>query len=159
MGTEPTPKSSWALAMSSHRLFVSVRRLVSSRPQDSSSLEFPWGLQMSWRSGSQQGGSHTAGEGRRRGKKRQWKLILIRKLQMSNYFNFLKLLWPFTDTLCNAKVLCLGAELKKEEGDCYYKLNALEVTVISLAFSKRTGLINFLLIYAKVKLESTSKAL
>ena len=33
------------------------------------------------------------------------KLMTSQWIQMSNYFNFLKLLWPFTDTLFNAKLL------------------------------------------------------
>lgn len=54
----------------------------------------------------------------------------------SHYFNFLKLLWPFTDTLFSAKLLILGAKRKEEEGECYYKGNVLELTLISLAFMK-----------------------
>lgn len=57
-------------------------------------------------------------------------------MQMSNYFNFLKLVWLFTDTLYYAKLLRLGAKGIKEEGDCYNKWNALEEILISLAFSK-----------------------
>lgn len=32
-------------------------------------------------------------------------------------FNFLKYLWPFTDALHDAKVLCVEAKWKKEEAD------------------------------------------
>lgn len=49
-----------------------------------------------------------------------------------------------------------GAKWKEEEGDCCSKLNALEVILISLAFSEHMKIMNFLQIYVKVQLESTS---
>lgn len=145
MGTDPTPKSSWALAMSSHRLLVSVRRLVSSRLHDCVLFEVLCRLHMSWRSGIN---THTHTQGRKQGK---W----CQKTQTSYLFNFLEILWPSADTLYDFN----WGQSEKEEEHCYCKSNAPEVIVIFLAFRACTEIMNFLLIYAKVQLERTSEAL
>lgn len=146
MGTDPTPKSSWALAMSSHRLLVSVRRLVSSRLHDCVLFEVLCRLHISWRSGIN---THT--QGRKQG---EWWLKTGQKTQTYYLFNFLELLWPSTDTLYDLN----WGQSEKEEEHCYCKWNAPEVIVIFLAFRECTEIMNFLLIYAKVQLGRTSKA-
>lgn len=99
-------------------------------------------------------GTEKEGTGKR---KTQWSLITSQWMQMSDYFNFLQPLWLFTDTLCDAKLLCPRANWTKEEGDCYYKWNALGAVLISSAFSECTEIMNFPEFYTKVQQQSTGR--